>query len=346
MWGTLGAGRFAKRGGAVFGEGGRYNSIDDFRGLAVFLMFNANFVVVFAADPPLLVNHARPEGFLPLDLVAPLFGFAIGLCLPLTLARARARTGGAGDGERVLSRVARRAALLFLIGYVPDFWYGYAAAASLWENAARTWGILETWALAYVLAFLLCHLRLDLRLVAALALALFYQLFLLPLPAVAEAVRSLVEGGPAAVLSWSVIIVAGTICGELLYRAPRQVFLGWGLRMGLVLTSLGLLVHFLVAPLDRILVTASYTLFGAGVAALVFVWFEFRRPAWGAFFRRAGQYPLTAWVLQALVYGPVVLTVGFGHFAWPLAGLMALAAAVALLVLTPVAQRAGLRLKV
>jgi len=340
MYGRLEAEGLHKGAGAVFGDGGRYNSIDDFRGLAVFLMFTANFVVLFAADPPLSVNHARPEGFLLLDLVAPLFGFAMGLCLPLTLARARA------GGGRVLPRVVRRAALLFLIGYVPNFWYGYSAEASLWENAAQTWGILETWALAYVPAFLLCHLGVGLRLAAALALAFFYQVFLLSLPAVAGAARSLVEGGPVAVLSWSVIIVVGTICGELLYRAPRRVFLVRGLGLGLVLTALGLFSHFLVAPLDRILVTASYTLFGAGVAALVFVWFESRRPAWGVFFRQAGQYPLTAWVLQALVYGPVLFTVGFGHFAWPLAGLMALAAAVALLVLTPVAQRAGLRLKV
>lgn len=324
----------------MFGEGGRHTSIDDFRGLAVFLMFGANFMVLFAADPPSVLNHARPEGFLPLDLVAPLFGFAMGLCLPLTLARARA------EGRRVLPRVVRRAALLFLIGYVPNFWYRYSAEASLWENAAQTWGILETWALAYVSAFLLCHLRVGPRLAAALALALFYQVFLLPLPAVADAARSLVEGGPVAVLSWSAVIVAGTAAGELLYRAPRQVFLVRGLGLGLVLAAMGLFSHFLLAPLDRILVTASYTVFGAGVAALVFVWFEFRRPAWGAFFRRAGQYPLTAWVLQALVYGPVFLTVGFGHFAWPLAGLMALAGAVALLLLTPVAQRAGLRLKV
>jgi predicted acyltransferase len=332
--------------GGRFASGGRYTSIDDFRGLAVFLMFTANFVVLFAADPPLLLNHARPDGFLPLDLVAPLFGLAIGLCLPLTLARARTRAGAGGGGRHALQRVVRRAAVLFVIGYVPNFWFGYAAEASLWENAARTWGILETWALAYVLAFILCHLRLDLRLAAALASALFYQAFLLPLPAVADTARSLVEGGPLAVLSWSVIIVAGTVCGELLYRAPRPVFLRRGLGVGLVLTALGLVSHWLLAPLDRILVTASYTVFGAGVAALVFVWFESRRPAWGAFFRRAGQYPLTAWVLQSLAYGPVLFTVGFGHFAWPLAGVMALAGAVLLLVLTPVAQRAGLRLKV
>ncbi len=318
----------------------RRTSIDDFRGVAVFLMFTANFIVLFAADPPLLLDHARAGVFLPLDLAAPLFGFAIGLCLPLSLANARA------CGTPVWGRVGRRVLLIFLIGYLPDFYFRFTADAGVLETALGTWGILETWALAYGLAFLLCYVRLEFRLGLAVALALVYQLFLLEIPAVARAVLVLVEGGPVAVLSWAVIVTAGTICGELLCRGTRERFLRRGLGLGLILTAGGLWLHYTLTPLDRVMVSAAYTMFGAGVAALAFLAFEFGRPRWGVLFRRAGEYPLTAWILQLLVYGPVLLTVGWGYFAWPLAGLLAVTCAVALLVLVSFAQRAGLRLRV
>jgi predicted acyltransferase len=318
----------------------RYTSIDDFRGFAVFLMFAANFIVLFTKDPPLLLDHARVGMFLPLDLVAPLFGFAIGLCLPLTLARARE------GGKPVFPRVARRVALLFLIGYLPDFYYRFTAEAGFWQTAANTWGILETWALAYALAFLLCYVRLEFRLAFAVILALAYQLFLLEIPAVAGMVRSLVEGGPVAVLSWTVIIAAGTVYGEFLSRGPRERFLTRGFGLGLAFLAFGLWLHTGLAPLDRVMVSAAYTVFGAGVAALAFLLFEFRRPAWGVLFRQAGKYPLTAWILQVLVYGPVLHTVGSGYFDWPLAGMLALVSAAVVFVAASFAQRAGLRLKV
>ncbi|MBE0467161.1 MAG: DUF1624 domain-containing protein, partial [Candidatus Desulforudis sp.] len=143
----------------------RYSSIDDFRGFSVFLMFIANFIVLFAQNPPLVLDHARADVFLPLDLVAPLFGFAIGLCLPLTLTHARNRQ------DPVFGRVARRVALLFVIGYVPNFYYRFSAEAGVWQTATGTWGILETWALGYVVAFLLCYVRLEYRLFIAGGLA-------------------------------------------------------------------------------------------------------------------------------------------------------------------------------
>lgn len=306
----------------------------------MFLMFIANFIVLFAANPPLLLEHARTGVFLPLDLVAPLFGFAIGLCLPQTVAHARAA------GKNVLPRVARRVALIFLIGYLPDFYYRFSVEAGVLKTALGTWGILESWALAYALAFVMCYARVELRLIIAAALALVYQLILLEIPAVSRQVLFLVEGGPVAVLSWSVIIVAGTAYGELLLRGKRERFLARGLGLGLLLAAFGVWAHVFLAPLDRVAVTASYTLFGAGVAALAFLCFEAVRPTWGVLFREAGRYPLTAWVLQVLVYGPVLLTVGFSHFEWPLAGVLAMGSAAALFAAASFIGRAGLRLKV
>lgn len=317
----------------------RCNSIDDFRGFAVFLMFIANFMVLFANDPPLILNHAQVGTFLPLDLVAPLFGFAMGLCLPFSLARTRA------GQDPVYGRLVRRVALLFLIGWLPNIYYRLDPDTALWHTALSTWGILETWALGYLLAFLFCYLRLEFRLPLALGLALVYQLFLLELPFISSKVFSLTEGGPVAVLSWAIIIVTGTVYGELMQRSSGQPLLGRGLGLAVALLAVGLLAHFTLAPLDRISVSASYTIFGTGFAALVFLFFHFRAPQWGVLFREVGKYPLLAWVLQVLIYGPVFHTVGLAYFDWAVGGVLAVLSVVLLFLATSLVRRAGVQIK-
>ncbi len=318
----------------------RYNSVDTYRGVAIILMLAANFLVLFTHNLPPLWNHAQPGGILPLDFIAPLFGLAIGLCIPFTLRNARQR------GEEVYFRLVRRVLLLFLIGYLPNYYYNYSAALGFWSTATGTWGILEAWALAYIAAFLLCRLRWDLRIALAVLAALVYQL-LLGIPEISSAVGALAEGGPLAVLSWSVILVTGTVCGELLLQGKRRLFVRQILTVGIILIALGSLLHLVWAPADRLLVSAAYSTGGAGLAAILFVLFEIllsRRKSTAL--SEIGKYPLTAWVLQGVAYGPVLLLVGIGYFAWPVSVLWAALSLVAVLGLALVFQRWGFRLKV
>lgn len=313
----------------------RFSSIDQFRGISISLMFVANFMVLFSKEPPILLNHAVSGAVLPFDLVAPFFGLAIGICLPL-----------ANPKKAPILRLLRRVACLFLIGYLPHFFYRVTTGTSFSTALTTTWGILETWALAYAAAFFLVRLRLWVRFSIALSLSLVYQVFLLNIPGVSRIVLLMAEGGPIAILSWTLICISGTAIGEFLFHYPRRVFVKRAILLGLSLLVTGLVLHTTIGQMDRSTSNASYTIFASGVSILVFLFFHVRKPYWATAFQQVGQYPLLAWVSQGLVYGPVCFILGTSYFEWPLGLSLALLTTVSLLVGTSLSVKSGLSLKV
>jgi len=317
----------------------RETSIDDFRGFSIFLMLLANFMHLLNRNLPLLLSHGQPGKALPLDMVAPLFGFAIGLSLPFTL---RSSMSAERSPWR---RTGRRVLLLFLIGYIPNYIFLIGRGLDYQNALFSTWGTLETWALSYLFVILLLFLPLKVRLAAFFFFPLLYQAILLDVFPFIKATTHLLEGGPVAVLSWSLLPAAGSICGELLLnKKDTPSFLKTVSASGAALIALGLSLHFLLWPMDRISVNASFIYFSLGVSALCYV-ILYTLPRRKSIFRSVGESPLLAWVMQGLVYIPYYYIAAV-RFTPPIGVTVAFFTACALFIFTAYLRRLGVSLKV
>lgn len=127
------------------------------RGLTLALMIVVNMSLSeTAAYAPLL--HAAWNGLTLTDLVFPSFLFVVGAAMSFTLGRYQARGTAA-----VLTKVARRTALIFLCGFLlywfPFFTHDASGALVLKPlSQARIPGVLQRIALCYGLAAVVVHL--------------------------------------------------------------------------------------------------------------------------------------------------------------------------------------------
>ena len=127
----------------------RFVSLDMFRGATIFLMIVVNTAGPGAA-PFAQLSHAPWFGFTLADLIFPTFLFAVGNAMSFALRPDM-------PAAAFLARVAKRAALIFLLGFLM-FWYPFVApgpdggfvAKSLGD--ARIPGVLQRIALCYLLA--------------------------------------------------------------------------------------------------------------------------------------------------------------------------------------------------
>ena len=126
----------------------RFLALDVFRGLAVALMIVVNTPGPGAQPWPVLV-HARWFGFTAADWVFPSFLFAVGCSMVFAFRRA---TGHGAFAAKVL----RRTALIFLLGFLMD-WYPFVRQDDTgWSlipfATTRVMGVLQRIALCYGLA--------------------------------------------------------------------------------------------------------------------------------------------------------------------------------------------------
>jgi len=134
----------------------RFLSLDVFRGMTICFMIIVNTPGsgAFAFSP---LRHAAWHGFTPTDLVFPSFLFAVGNAMSFSLDKYRQISNAA-----FLTKVLKRAALIFLIGYLM-YWFpffridaaGHIAAAPI--SYTRVLGVLQRIALCYLFASLMIH---------------------------------------------------------------------------------------------------------------------------------------------------------------------------------------------
>ncbi|MEE7560998.1 DUF1624 domain-containing protein, partial [Xanthomonas sp. Kuri4-2] len=130
----------------------RFLSLDVFRGLTLFLMILVNTAGP-GAPAYAQLTHASWFGFTLADLVFPSFLFAVGSAMSFALATQLPRAA-------FLRRVGRRAALIFLCGFLM-YWYPFVhrQADGQWVVNAlgdtRVMGVLQRIALCYLLAAVL-----------------------------------------------------------------------------------------------------------------------------------------------------------------------------------------------
>jgi len=134
----------------------RFLSLDVFRGMTICLMIIVNSPGGGATPfAPLL--HAHWHGFTPTDLVFPSFLFAVGNAMSFSL-RKYVALGNAA----VLTKIFKRTALIFLLGYLM-YWFpffqidgaGHITGSPISET--RIFGVLQRIALCYGLAALLIY---------------------------------------------------------------------------------------------------------------------------------------------------------------------------------------------
>lgn len=274
----------------------RLDSIDQFRGAAIILMVLANYLAGVESVPAWL-KHAPDVGFTVIDLVAPLFIFAIGLTYGGSL---RKRVGR--DGWRsTLAHFGRRFGILLALGLVLA-----AGEIALGFNPTGVpWGVLPAIAAASLLPLPLLQLPAAWRAACGLALLAGYQL-LLDTYWLAVVLGS-PHGGLPGALGWTAMLLLATALADLYHDTPRgrRAFLP----AAMIVLAGGLALALLV-PISKNRVSASYVLATTGASGLLFALF-----AWCANVRGLrlpwlsawGRNPLALYVLHIVLLGVFVL---------------------------------------
>ncbi len=313
--------------------GTRFLSLDVFRGLTVCFMIVVN-TPGSGATPFAPLLHADWHGFTPTDLVFPSFMFAVGNAMSFAMRKYSAMGTGA-----VLTKIAKRTALIFLLGYLM-YWFPFfrlsesGGVTGFPIGETRIWGVLQRIGVCYGIASLMVYFFSTRTVIWLSALFLVgYWLMLLgwgdpadPLSLPGNAVRQLdlflvgpahlymgngIPFDPEGLLSTLpaiVNVVIGYYAGQYVQRAGKNYeSVAKLLLMGatLILTALA---WDLVFPINKKLWTSSFVLLTTGLdlvilAGLIYA-IEIRdwtRANWPRFFVIPGKNPLFIYLLSELL---------------------------------------------
>lgn len=274
----------------------RLDSIDAFRGLAIISMVIANFIAGVEWIPAWL-KHAPDVGFTVIDLVAPMFIFAIGLTYGAS-ARKRLERDGAW---RMTQHFVVRFATILGIGAL----LGAGEVLLQVDGQVINWGVLQAIGVAGLVTLIVIRLPAWARALIGLALLAGYQFLLgccwlstvLPSP----------HGGLYGSISWSAMLILATAMGDI-FLQPRKA--RWSrVDTSVVAISLALLLT-LWFPISKNRVSAPYILLSLGLSGLLFSLFylvvehfHLKMP----FLVIWGRNPLLLYVLHLLLLGFVAL---------------------------------------
>ncbi|RZA31283.1 MAG: DUF5009 domain-containing protein [Lysobacteraceae bacterium] len=319
----------------------RLISLDAFRGFTIAAMVLVNNPGDWSNLHAQLA-HARWNGWTFTDCIFPFFLFIGGVAMTLSLGRLAA---AGADRPRLLLKLAKRAFLIFLIGFllnlIPNFDF----------DTVRIPGVLQRIALCTVLAApVVVYLgwRAQLAVIAAL-LALYSVLMLwVPVPGIGAGVlepgkdfgawvdRMLLDGhlwvqartwDPEGLVSTIPALCSqlfGVLAGRVLaLNLPRTEQTIWMLFAGLIFLALGSSLDAVLMPINKSLWTVSFCLWMTGWALLafgVFYWLLDANP-YAIVRERAGM-----WAKPFLIYGMNALFIfAFSGFVAKMLGFIKLA---------------------
>ena len=170
----------------------RLVSLDVFRGMTVAAMLLVNNPGTWSAIYPPL-QHAAWHGWTPTDLIFPFFLFIVGITTELSL---RARRARGADERTILRQILRRAALIFLFGFLlsgfPFFtWSSTLTDVTFLDRGVdriehwRVLGVLQRIGLAYLFGALLTwrtSLKQQFGILALLLFGYWALMTLVPVP--------------------------------------------------------------------------------------------------------------------------------------------------------------------
>jgi predicted acyltransferase len=230
--------------------------IDQYRGLAIVLMVLANYLADVTTIPGWL-KHAPDIGLSAIDLIAPLFIFAIGLTYGLSWSRRRQRDGT----PRTIGHFLRRNLALVGIGAIIS-----AGEAMIgMGTGAIPWGVLQAIGVAGMVAIFALFIPPVWRIAVGLVVLGCYQA-LLDAFWLSTVLHS-GHGGIQGAVSWSAMLVLATGIADLWHgRGRSAAFMALS---GCIALALGIGLSFLFA-VSKNRVSASYVLISLGASALLF----------------------------------------------------------------------------
>jgi len=245
---------------------------------------------------PAWLKHTPDVGLTVIDLVAPLFIFAVGLTYGISFRRRLARSGA---WQTTVDFVRRYAALIgigFLLTLLGDLTGVYASTVN--------WGLLQAIGAAGLVTLVVIELRWQWRLAAGLALLAAYQVLLdrFWLQDVLDAIH----GGPWAALAWGSLLILATVLADFYHdRGLRKLYL-WA---SLLFVMAGIGLAWLL-PVSKNRVSASYVLLSVGISALVFGLFHLFESRWRLrlpVLSEWGRNALLLYLLHGVVIGVFAL---------------------------------------
>lgn len=278
------------------GSKNRISAIDQFRGFAILLMILADYLNNISGIPGWL-KHAPDIGYTIIDLVAPLFIFAIGLTFGMSFRRRLEGSGGWKTYNHFISRNLALIGLGFLITLGGVLTNNYPPTAN--------WGLLQALGAAGLISLPFIKISPKYRWIFGLLLLVLYQLLLdsFWLPEVLSAVHN----GPYGALSWGALMIIATSMGDVyLDRKKGQRLLPW---ISLVLLIQGALLVFFI-PLSKSRASASYMLVSLGLCGLIFFIFNLLDTKYQIqlpLLTNFGKNPLLLYLLHGIILALFVL---------------------------------------
>jgi predicted acyltransferase len=281
----------------------RLTEIDIFRGLAIFLMVLANFMGGVRWIPAWL-KHAPDIGYTVIDLIAPMFIFAIGLTYRASYLKRCQRDGQAAAAGHILLRY------LALIGMGAIISSGEIQFNQ--NTSGINWGVLQAIGVSGLVTLLFIRLPAPARLAGGLLILVIYQYLLdrfwlqsiLPAP----------HGGFPGSIGWSAMLILSTVLAEIYSpRGRNQPFF----LSALAITLAGVLLAVFF-PISKHRVSSSYVLLSLGLSALIFWVFSILPQTIKKSLHPLmvwGRNPLLLYMLHYLVLGLYVLPGIDGWFA-------------------------------
>ena len=310
----------------------RFISLDVFRGMTICFMIIVN-TPGSGASPFSPLEHAVWFGFTPTDLVFPSFLFAVGNAMSFSMKKFDGMSGGA-----VFLRIFKRAAIIFLLGYLM-YWFPFVQHnASGWSlspiSETRIMGVLQRIALCYLFASLIVYFIPSKRTVIAIGILLLvgYWIILLACGDPAEPYGMLTNAGtyldkfllgdshlyhgekvvfdPEGILSTLPAIV-NVICGYFAGKFIQEKSKGYETISKLML--FGFLFIFLALwwnlsfPISKKLWSSPFVLLTVGIdlvwiSALIYIVeiLKWNKANWTAFFTTVGKNPLPIYLFSEL----------------------------------------------
>lgn len=267
---------------------GRLTSLDAFRGFTIAAMVLVNnpgdWGNLYAQ-----LAHAKWHGWTFTDTIFPFFLFIGGVSMALSLGRL-AEAGA--DKPRLLAKLAKRAMLIFLIGFTLNFVPYFNL------DTVRIPGVLQRIAVVTLLAapiVVYCGWRAQLAVVAGLFTVYSVLMLWVPVPGIGAGVlepgkdfgayidRMLLDGhlwaqartwDPEGIVSTLPALATqlfGVLAGRWLRTSvPRTEQIVWMLLAGLLFLCLGSVFDTIHMPINKSLWTPSYSLLMTGWALLAF----------------------------------------------------------------------------
>jgi len=277
----------------------RLEAIDQYRGFAIFLMILANYTNNVQVIPAWL-KHADDIGYTVIDLIAPMFVFAMGLTYGLSFHRRLERDSAWATYQHFLTRYLALIGMGYLITLVWQL--------SGIQPPSVNWGLLQALGAAGLIALPFVRLTTGWRFGIGLGMLAIYQLLLDRFWL--EDVLIAPHNGPWGALSWGAMLIIATAIADFYHDQRRNQWAYPLLSTGLVV--MGLVLSLLV-PLSKDRASASYVLLSLGLSGLVFYGFHLLHESWHLklpILTDWGRNPLLLYLLHYVILGIYVIPPG------------------------------------